>query len=171
MTQSNSGFDVLFTMAMLDDIIKPLRHDITELRQLIEQMSAPKPTKNPIVHTANTWIDSYTNLEWEKDYSDPMSFPKARSYAGTKQHEWRLPTVKELISLVFYGVHNPASLAPLNWPDTSLGFWTSGVYGGHKVCQDQIWRVHFFDGGVNCATPSTLFRVRCVRNAKNRRMP
>ena len=75
---------------------------------------------------AITITDQATGLMWTKhDSAAPMNWLDALAHAENLQlaghGDWRLPNVKELQSLIHYGVHDPAL------PDTSgMGQWSEG---------------------------------------------
>ncbi|MBP6857614.1 MAG: DUF1566 domain-containing protein [Candidatus Pacebacteria bacterium] len=74
--------------------------------------------------------------------------------------DWRLPNVKELMSIVDYGRVNPA-IDPTYFPATQSGFyWSSTAY---ENSANNAWLVHFSDGSVYSVTMNSNYFVRCVR--------
>lgn len=117
-----------------------------------------------------TVTDMNTGLMWQKSFApDRYDWANAMSYADNLtlagHDDWRLPTIKELYSLMgFYGDIN--SLTPyidttyfdFEYPDTSQGYriidaqyWTSTQYVG-KVMDDRegAFGVNFADGRIKC---------------------
>jgi hypothetical protein len=79
--------------------------------------------------------------------------------------DWRLPTKKELITLVNYNIQNPGpTINPSAFPNTkSNRYWTSNVVVGEP---GNWWIVYFTDGSVRGNIPEDIYYVRCVRGAK-----
>jgi hypothetical protein len=110
--------------------------------------------------------DSVTGLSWQKYASGQIL-----GWTGALQHcessgqdgflDWRLPSVKELETIVNPAVLNPAVDANL-FPGTPVElFWTSTPYVDNPA---NAWAVDFSDGAaVNDQPTSTPHRVRCVR--------
>ena len=99
------------------------------------------------------------NLEWQADVPEQVfTWEGAKAYAASLGDGWRLPTVKELLSLVDYETHNPACSV---FPDCpSEWFWSSSpVSGGTSYA----WSVVFSNGRSNFLDVSYVNRVRCVR--------
>ena len=111
-----------------------------------------------------TVTDNKTGLLWQQGI-DPNSETWAN--AGTyceglvlNGGGWRLPSMKELFTLVDVRRINPA-IDPAFFPNTpSDQFRTSSPYSGNSVV---AWDVYFSDGSVVVDRRDTTFRVRCVR--------
>lgn len=113
---------------------------------------------------SGTVIDAKTGLTWQRTIPAPnLSWNDAQTYcqnntAGLPGTGWRLPSVKELQTLVDETQSKPAidlsafSFAP------SVAFWTSSSLAGGS---SNWYVVNFAGGGVNFA--SGAHRVRCVR--------
>jgi hypothetical protein len=77
-------------------------------------------------------------------------------------NDWRLPTIQELLTLVDYAKHSPAS----NLADTkSNGYWSSTVDISNY---DDAWCVGFGSGTAYYNDKHNSYYVRCVRNNDNR---
>ncbi len=130
---------------------------------------------NPVV------TDYITGLEWQgcsagltgeacdAGNENVMSVADASAYCTDLDWDghadWRLPTVKELSSIVDYGASEPA--ADLYWfPETAAGHWSADSRG-----EDQAMQVVFDDGGVSIHDDVEDARVRCVRGAFESPMP
>ena len=99
------------------------------------------------------------DLEWQADVPDrSFTWQEAKDYAASLGDGWRLPTIKELLTLVDYEKHEPACSV---FPDCpSEWFWSSSACAGSTTF---AWSVYFYSGlsynlGVGAAS-----RVRCVR--------
>jgi hypothetical protein len=73
---------------------------------------------------------------------------------------WRLPTLKELQTIVDYSQSNP-SIDSTAFPSTPAAwFWSSSPLAGSS---SNAWLVRFFDGYTGDSDVSTTNFVRCVR--------
>ncbi|MEI6805751.1 MAG: DUF1566 domain-containing protein [Myxococcaceae bacterium] len=117
--------------------------------------------------------DQITGLIWQRTQAPSLYNWSASAAAGSAQTycqlltlgnvTWRLPTVKELTSLVDYGIVNP-SINTTIFPGTSNnGFWSSTALAASSI---NAWSVDFgYDGGMvtSGGNTSNSRYVRCVR--------
>lgn len=110
--------------------------------------------------------DNETGLIWRNEFINLKSFDDANSYAKeiskeTKQ-SWRVPSLKESISLIDYTKYNPASKFPYQ---ANFKFLVSSSYIGDD---NKVWYVNFLDGGIGCCCIQDIgnfeYVVRLVRN-------
>ena len=99
------------------------------------------------------------DLEWQADVPDEeFTWEDAKAYAASLGDGWRLPTVKELLSLVDYDRRCPACSV---FPDCpSEWYWSSSAYVGNTAF---AWGVNFSNGDTTSSDVSNTDRVRCVR--------
>ena len=109
--------------------------------------------------TSSTVIDTKTGLSWERVLSGTaLSWANAGTYCSTLELDgsgWRMPTLKELLTLVDFSVVSPAaSIDSVAFPATPAEFFWSTPSG----------RGVGFNGGFAAAVtiPGTA-NVRCVR--------
>lgn len=77
--------------------------------------------------------------------------------AGSPQNVWRLPTVRELQSIVDYSLFGPVTTLPNTQSD---GYWSSTTYAGYSA---RAWVVYMYDGYVDNAYGANGYGlVRCV---------
>lgn len=108
---------------------------------------------------------SRTNLTWHRASGATMNFAAATAHCESSTvggaTDWRLPTVRELVTLSDYRRESPA-IDPVVFPMTyPADYWsTSVVNGSHKL-------VFFLNGGaLTSAGPGDERNFRCVRSGK-----
>lgn len=122
--------------------------------------------------------DAMLNLMWQNDYSDNKGFAAndevphinhadATSYCTAidlaGHSDWRLPTRRELQSLVDYSKPNPGPVivdAFVATTQTNDWYWTGTDYATGTT---GAWVVGFSDGNVGANLKSATGYVRCVR--------
>lgn len=106
-----------------------------------------------------------TGLMWQRRHHDvPLSWSDAVSYCDGLSlggHEdWRLPRVKELLTIVDRRRMQPAS-DPAFTGASSDAYWTSTPA---KEDESQRWEVNFFVGTAFTSSTTKTNAVRCVRS-------
>ena len=129
-----------------------------------------------------TVMDHSTKLMWQKDTArdnigayEPMTWEEALEYCENLSlggyTDWRLPTVKELRSLVDYEKYTPAINAGF-FPDTSFnpldGYWSATTYVNEP---NKAWSIIFNHGDVAKSDKFTLYYVRAVRGGQSDSCP
>jgi len=112
---------------------------------------------------AGTVYDTKTKLTWQEGIApSPFSLVDATSYCkglDLNVLAWRLPSVKELETLVDESRVNP-SIDHVAFPDTpGKFFWTSSVVANFP---SNGWTVDFNRGGDNYFPLTSSQLVRCV---------
>ena len=122
----------------------------------------------------NTVIDKTLSLMWQNYYDDPYGkeWQEALAYCEALDLDgyvdWRLPSIKELQTLVNYNEHNPAVESNL-WSNLQYeiigsyapGYWSSTKY--HKYQNSDAWRITYYNGFIEKDSLSDHNFVRCVR--------
>ena len=86
--------------------------------------------------------DKKHNLEWKVEDEGEMSWYEAIGLELTDG--WRVPTIKELLTLISYENHNPALRKKfLKFACPSLFYWSASPYAGNS---DDAWGVGFYYG-------------------------
>ena len=132
--------------------------------------SSPSYTNNG----DGTTTDNVTGLMWisnsgAKTYtwanalsSCAVNMNGSSGYANHK--DWRLPNVRELMSIVDYGTANAPYINTTAFPGTKSNYyWTSTTYVLGANSTTQAWSVNFADGGDYFFVQSNVYPVRCVR--------
>jgi hypothetical protein len=121
----------------------------------------------------DTVTDNCTGLMWQRDTADvngdgqstgqdflpwceALAYAENLSFAG--HDDWRLPNVRELQSIVDYGLFNP-SIDPV-FGAFSFAYWSSTT---HALFPGSAWIVHFDCGGVG-GVQGGVYYVRAVRS-------
>jgi hypothetical protein len=105
--------------------------------------------------------DTLTKLVWQRQASaTSMNWADAKTYCANAG--LRLPTVKELLSIVDLTVPSPGpTIDQKAFPSTPASyFWTSSPYAGSS---GDAWGVYFFNGYSGYVGVGNSDRVRCVR--------
>ena len=112
-----------------------------------------------------TFTDQTTGLVWQSGENDTskMKFDWAKSYCESIKFAgkagWRLPTVKELLTLINYKKVDPATDFEFETIYPSY-YWSSEVSASYD---QRIWAVNFKNGAVSPYKRSYSTHVRCVR--------
>jgi hypothetical protein len=122
-------------------------------------------------HGNGTVTDTLTGFMWTKDaqqikgtkkWNDALILCNNFDFAGYT--DWRLPNVRELLSLIDFGEHDPA--LPEKHPFTNVQFifyWSSTTY---DAIPKHSWGVYVYNGYVYNYHKITEGYVWPVRNAK-----
>jgi len=114
-------------------------------------------------------FDENLKLEWQEKITKNVDWQHAseecaKEYAGS--YGWRLPTPKELLSIVDNGRYDPAINTDLFPGTTDEWFWTSADFASTADAdQNKAWFVRFDRGFLShkSKTESEKMHVRCVR--------
>ena len=132
---------------------------------------------NPMSYTNNgngTVTDNNTGLIWQQQddgnvYNwyqasgtyDAAYNPTAINVCGALGADWRLPTKKELMSIVDYSIPYPGPTINTIFTNTKQStYWSSTTYANDP---DFAWYVYFSNGYVDSYYKSVSYYVRCVR--------
>jgi hypothetical protein len=118
-----------------------------------------------------TVIDLNTGLIWQQgdaqNDAGGRTWQEAVDYCASldlgNHADWRLPTKKELASLVDYAIPHPGpTIDTTYFPEcrTSTYYWSSSSFACY---QGAAWGVHFYEGYVFFYNKNTNLYVRCVR--------
>lgn len=116
-------------------------------------------------------IDNATGLMWAADGNEAgcsngntLLWASALGYANdlvfAGYSDWRLPNVRELMSIYRYETTAPPFL--IVFPNTAmLYYWASTTY---KHITSSVWVVNFLNGESRYRAKTFYHRLRCVRN-------
>jgi len=113
-----------------------------------------------------TWIDSETGLEWQFESPGRMNWHEAQEYAASLaldgKEDWRLPTLKELESLLDRFKYRPVMRQDIPFYDT-LTYWSATTFGPDK---QNAWVVMFDGAYVLSYYKTNRYQIRCVRGKR-----
>ncbi|MBW2312210.1 MAG: DUF1566 domain-containing protein [Deltaproteobacteria bacterium] len=128
-------------------------------------------TINPPSYTDNgdgTVTDNVTGLMWQQEdddttrtWADACSYCEDLTLAGYS--DWRLPSKKELISIVDYGTYSPYIDATYFSSTNEWFYWCSTIVANDSTW---AWDVFFGAGDVGSHNKSSTYYVRCVRGGE-----
>lgn len=127
---------------------------------------------NPKSYTDNgdgTVMDNNTGLMWQKqDDGTTRAWATAGAYCEGLtlggHSDWRLPTKKELITIVDYSVPSPGpTINPIFKNTKSSYYWASTTYDGNT---GNAWSVNFYYGYINYGNKGNALYTRCVRGGQ-----
>jgi len=125
---------------------------------------------NPLSYTDNgngTVADNITNLVWQKSESaSTLQWASAVAYCDSLNlggsTDWRLPTEKELGSLIDYSIANPGPMIRTAYfPSAKKTYYWSATTSAADP--NKAWNILFSDGPENYADKGSYYNVRCVR--------
>jgi hypothetical protein len=110
----------------------------------------------------NNIFDGATGLTWQQAISPHrLTWSDAATYCSTQPGGFRLPTMKELLSIVDYTRASSTTVATINpvaFPNTpAQEFWSSSAEGAFAMV------VFFSDGETSPYAQFSMVQVRCVR--------
>lgn len=110
-----------------------------------------------------TWIDPKTALEWQCESPGEMTWQEAQDYARALslggQRDWRLPSARELETLLDRSRYRPVMREEIPFRD-ALSYWSSTTFGEDT---QNAWIVMFDGAYVLSYYKSNCYYVRCVR--------
>ncbi|MBF0240196.1 MAG: DUF1566 domain-containing protein [SAR324 cluster bacterium] len=128
-------------------------------------INAPSYTDN----SNGTITDNVTGLMWQKEndnqkytWSGAGSYCEGLTLGGYA--DWRLPTKKELMSIIHNGTYNPA-VNTTYFPNTNSSYyWSSSTSAKYT---SRAWGVDFDGFGVGHSDKTGSRYVRCVRGGQS----
>jgi hypothetical protein len=122
---------------------------------------------NMIDNGNGTVTDEATGMMWQQETLRPMNWKQALNYCECLNlggyTDWRMPTIKELMSLVDYDRYTPAINTAYFFNAVPSFYWSSTelAYG-----METTWGVNFGYGESYGHDNYTSYYVRAVRGVK-----
>ena len=104
------------------------------------------------------WQDNQESMESSEDWDDAVAYCSNLSLDGMK--EWRLPTFKELLSIVDFGRVHPAINKAFEFTNDDT-YWSAT---GFALTSSRAWIIDFRTGESYYSYTSTNHTVRCVKD-------
>lgn len=111
-------------------------------------------------------MDARTGLTWQDNRfveSERVTYGQAEKLCKElrlgKHDDWRIPTIRELLSIIDYKKYDPAILDGFSIGESSY-YWSSTQYMGDP---DKVWGIDFKDGAASANGKAYDRRIRCVR--------
>jgi hypothetical protein len=148
---------------MVRDNVTGLIWEVKQAKDGVKDYSNPHDADNTY-----TWYDSNSatnggNAGTSGDGTDTEDFINALNAAAFGGFsDWRMPSVKELSSLINNDIPYPGPTIDATWfPRTGAsGYWSSTTYAAFTSI---AWRVNFSYGSVPSNAKSNIYYVRAVR--------
>jgi hypothetical protein len=115
--------------------------------------------KCSIGKTGDSCLGSAARFTWQNALKFVEPSPNAFSHAG--YDDWRLPNVKELVSLVAFNCYNPSINGTIFPRTISADYWTSTP---HVNSGSSSLKVSFLSGKPGGRNRDNTYFVRLVRN-------
>ncbi len=113
-------------------------------------------------------MDERTGLTWQDNRfveSERVTYAQAEKLCKEMRlgnyDDWRIPTLRELLSIIDYKKYDPAVLDGFSIGESSY-YWSSSQYMGDP---DKVWGIDFKDGATDSNGKDYDRRVRCVRTS------
>lgn len=127
---------------------------------MVENRTAQNPGLEP---PPQTWVDPLTGFEWQRESPGVMSWHEARRYAAALKlagcSDWRLPTVRELESLLDRSRYRPEIRPEVPFRD-ERSYWSETTFGS---VGDTAWIVMFDGAYVLSYYKTNRYWIRCLR--------
>ncbi len=115
-----------------------------------------------------TVTDAAGGLMWQQTSMEPADWMNALSISEELYlagfDDWRLPTIKEIQSIIDYETSNPATFLYV-FPDTAAsGYWSSTTDSGKP---GDAWNADFGTGSIQTAGKDEKLYIRAVRGGRS----
>jgi len=126
----------------------------------------PNPAHYTYEAEGDTVTDDVTGLVWERDPdTSPRDHDAAKAYCDQLKlagaTDWRLPSARELFSLIDFSLPAPTIDAEAFPSAVSAGYWSSTDFGTDGT---RAWVVRFSNSDTGEGLKSSAQQVRCVRS-------
>jgi len=130
-----------------------------------DALAAEKPGAYKVTGSAGKEVvaDQSSGLEWQKVFEPKMNWTQATEHCDALSYggktDWRLPSRKELMSIVKYRLNNPAS----DFPEMpAVYFWSNST---SSESEGFAWGINFRNGSLNNYDKASTQHTRCVRSS------
>ena len=114
---------------------------------------------------ADTATDRQTGLEWQRTATtEVLTWDSAKAHCQQLGDAWRLPLMKELLTIIDVKRINPAVDITVFPKAPSTDFWSATPVPGGRADMPRAYKVDFSIGQFGTEDTSATLRVRCVRS-------
>ncbi|MBL0720971.1 MAG: DUF1566 domain-containing protein [Sulfurovum sp.] len=106
------------------------------------------------------WQDNRLTISEKITYKEAEELCQGLTIGG--HQDWRIPNLKELLTIVDYKNYDPAILNGFSSIETST-YWSSTEYKGRD---NEVWGVNFKTGATDSNSKNYDRYIRCVRVAQ-----
>ena len=106
------------------------------------------------------WQDNRLSMSEKITYKESKELCEEMKIGGYE--DWRIPTLKELLTIVDYKNYDPAILNGFSSIESST-YWSSTPYQGRD---NEVWGVSFKSGATDSNSKTYDRFIRCVRASK-----
>lgn len=131
------------------------------LRQL-KEVKIEKYAKSTFVDGIYMWQDNEDTISKKLNIFEYKIYCRDLNLANRR--DWRVPTYNELLQLVDYTKHNPASNEKIQYILPNK-YWSGST---SLVNKDSNFVVNFKDGTTNLKSVMHEYNIRCVREISNK---
>lgn len=112
---------------------------------------------------ANTVTDLKSGLTWKLALGSSLTWAQAKTYCQESGLHWRLPTEKELLSLVDLSKSSGPTIDTTYFGTGTLGlFWSATPLAGDS---SYAWGVNFGPASMDSVNVTATASVRCVTSS------
>jgi hypothetical protein len=136
---------------------------MTAVRKESKKIKSFLSKEKRFVDKGNYFLDTETSLLWHKEQKE-MTWKEGKIFAKnlkTDGLKWRVPTIKELLTIINYGKSDPATKLPFIM---SSFYWSSSTY---VTLTDYAWIISCMYGYVYTYYKTNNYYVRCVAGPIN----
>lgn len=105
----------------------------------------------------DSWTDEKTGLQWSVTFDEEMTWYEAMEYCNKLGYGWRLPSVKEYMTIIDYSKHSPCT----ELKDTKNSHYWSSTSCPNGSCLALY--VSFNYGNVDDRNKTNTYYVRALR--------
>lgn len=112
--------------------------------------------------SGGTVLDNKTKLTWQQQTPAALySWAGAKTFCAGLGSGWRLPTIKELTTLIDYSQGTPPVIDTTAFPGIPVNyFWSSTPMAGSST---YAWNLYFYFGNPHVNPLTDTLNVLCVR--------
>jgi len=128
-----------------------------EYLEKIKQIKIEKYSDSTFVDGTLMWQDNLITISKQFNILEYKIYCRDLILANRK--DWRVPSYDELLNLIDYQKHNPATSQKIKYVIPNK-YWSGSK---SLMAEDNNWYVDFKDGTTNFTSDMQRYNIRCVR--------